>query len=545
MKNYFLLIKTLFRQGYRFDKSNKRAKSNAVGLIVGLGMAGIVLVPMLFMQLLVMARVSVENNIEQYYLGTVFMAMQIFTLIFGTIMLINTLFFSKDNTFLATIPMKPSTIFFGKLTYVAFNELIYAGSLGMLAMIMLGVVGKFGVLYYVLGFIAVVIAPLLSLLATSILLFPVMKILSYVRRNTTLTTMLNLIMFVGGMAIYILFITKISTSMEGGAEAMAEAMLPMIKGMGGIFFNLALGKIVVGIGALTDFGIVVAIYAVGLFVAYILSRYIYKGSLNASVENGDGKIKAVEYQSSSLIKTLIARDLKEIRREPTMMFYMLSQVVMAPLMIFLIFGVMYKEMGLMDDAGSIMLNTIGVMFLVMFGCGTNAMACSSITRENRKYYIMKVIPVPYTIQIRAKVVVAYISGFVATLLSGIALMLSGMNVISCVGATVTSLILCYGFTCWQVRIDVSKPRLNWQTISEGVKNNRASVVPMFVSMAVALVVMAVVQAMDIFGGMFENYKILITLGGFTLLILASSVLTFFLKRGLNRNIDKLFDSIEG
>ena len=56
--------------------------------------------------------------------------------------------------------------------------------------------------------------------------------------------------------------------------------------------------------------------------------------------------------------------------------------------------------------------------------------------------------------------------------------------------TIFLLLYNYGYNCVCVYIDLRRPKLNWSTPNEAVKNNRNSVVPMLINMAASIVIIA-------------------------------------------------------
>ena len=111
MSKYSLLIKTLFRQQFRLDKSNKSSKSAKIGVYIAVALSGVILIPLIGFSTWNMATIAVQYQLEQEFLSIIFMGIQVLTLIFGTIMLVNTMFFSRDNEYLSVLPIKPQTIF--------------------------------------------------------------------------------------------------------------------------------------------------------------------------------------------------------------------------------------------------------------------------------------------------------------------------------------------------------------------------------------------------------------------------------------------------
>ncbi|MEG2001942.1 MAG: hypothetical protein RR107_02450 [Clostridia bacterium] len=539
MNNFLLIYKTIFKQKFRRDKGAKRSKSFKTGMIFTFGLLAVIYLPLLGMQLFAMADAAARGGFGKQYLSMVYTMLQGISLFFGTILLMNTLFNSRENEFFATLPVKPQTIFFAKLAYVVTNELVLAGTIGTIAIVIYGVVAQMNFSFYILGLISVILTPLLALLASSILLFPISYIMSFLKKSSTFSSIVSIGAFLIFMVLYMGFFGKFMNTMTDPAQ-----LSSMIESIGNaLFFNVSMANIVfLGEGFATDLLIVAGLYIGGILLTYVLSSLIYKRSLKMQSEIAHAKIKKMGYQSTSLIKSLMVRDWKCIKRDTSMLFQCGMMVIMPALMILLLFGVMYKGMGIEGEKSSILLDTMGVFFLVMFTCGSNTTATSSISRENRNFYIMKIIPVPYEIQIKAKVLLAFTLGAIGSITGGIACVILGMNVFKAIVLVLTCLILSYGFTCIQVKFDLDKPKLNWENFNEAIKNSRTAMVSMFIGMGFAVVVMLILMLPTMLNGVLP--ELLLTIISYATVLIISIICAFFASHGLNKNINMYFEKIE-
>jgi len=550
LKNVGIILSALFRQNFRADKSTQRKKSIKALLIVAIVICAITIVPMMIVSLFSYSEIVVANGVEREYLSALFFAIEVFTIMFGTIVLMNTMFFSKDNEFLSTLPVKSGEVFTAKLLYVALNELILSGSLGLVAVIILGIVGGFSPLYYLLGLIAVVLCPLLSLTISSILLFPLMTVVSKIKKNTTLTTIISMLAFIAFFVVYVLFITKLEQSSLMGDEFVnANVAVALFKALGtnsALFFNYALAGVVFLEDFLLSLFTVVAIWGGGLVIAYLLAQAVYSKCANMQMEHSDTKLKNEGYVLKDVIQSLVIRDFKEILRDPAIFFNCIMQVIMPPLMVGLMLGVMYNEMGLLEgEMGVIMSQVMGMWMSIMFVCGSNYSASTAITRENRRWYAMKTMPVPYTMQIKAKLIIAFCFALASSVLTGIALYFFSTSILETILKVIVMIVLSYGFACLQIKLDLDKPTLNWATVKEGFKNNPATSISLFIAMAVGIVVAIVcaTAAALIYNEIFnEIVVLLIAYGG---IILVAAIFALLSHRSLLKNAEKLFNKLEG
>ena len=535
------MIKTLFRQQFRVDKSNKGSKSAKIGMYIAFGIIGIFWFPIIGFSAWNMSVLAIQMGVEQAFLSIIFMGIQIVTLIFGTIMLVNTMFFSRDNEFLSVLPIKPQTIFFSKLAYVIVNELMLAGTMGLIAIIIFGIVGKMGVAFYLLGFISIILAALLPLLVSSLLLFPLMYIMSYIKRSTTLSTIISIGAFLGFMVGYMYFIGNMQNIIDPSDP---NALILMIENMGQIlFFNYSLaGVVLLSEGLVANLLITLAVYAGAFVITYFLSAMVYKRGLVMQSEKSETKVKAVGYEQGSLISSLMKKDFKEIKRDTSMLFQCGMTALMAPLMIALIFGMTYKDMGMDSEVTAVLLNTVGVFFLILMTCGSNVTATSSISRENRCFHIMKIIPVPYEIQIKAKQYLSLIFAGTGVVLGGIVCIAFGMNILTGVCLIINCLLLSYGMSVFQIKMDLDRPKLNWDNFAQAIKNSRTAILTMLVAMVISIVAVGLSVVPIIFEGVVSSWMLILASQG--VLFICALLFSVIMRNNLNKKLTYYFDKIE-
>ncbi|UKI13800.1 MAG: hypothetical protein L6V85_06365 [Clostridiales bacterium] len=132
------------------------------------------------------------------------------------------MFFSKDNEFLSSLPVRPEAVFSAKLTVVYLNDLI-VGSVFLIPLLVSYVVGVIQggaalPLYFFIFMIpvAMLTIPVVPLAIISVLSFPMVKIVSYFKNKAIVTLVLSVVMFLGFFAIYMVFVRYIDKSRGHG-----------------------------------------------------------------------------------------------------------------------------------------------------------------------------------------------------------------------------------------------------------------------------------------------------------------------------------------
>lgn len=124
-------------------------------------------------------------------------------------------------------------------------------------------------------------------------------------------------------------------------------------------------------------------------------------------------------------------------------------------------------------------------FLGMFGVGMNVGASTCISREGQNFIFCKMLPVSPAVQMKAK-------SYLYLLISAVSVT-AGLIATACMYPDVTFILPAvgflalydYGYVHFAMYFDLCKPKLNWSTHTEAVKNNRSATIPMLIGMGVA------------------------------------------------------------
>lgn len=178
-------------------------------------------------------------------------------------------------------------------------------------------------------------------------------------------------------------------------------------------------------------------------------------------------------------------------------------------------------------------------FTGMLGISMNVGAATCITREGKCFYFMKSIPVPYRTQIRAKLVLyLLISSITLALGVGVSFTASS-DVLDLMLGLGFLLVYNYGYNCICTFIDLSRPKLNWVTHNEAVKNNKNAAVPMIINMLLFVFMVAV----PIVALLLVQRTWLVLLVSWLALYVVAAIVAVVGHVLLFKNIDKLVERI--
>ena len=199
-KNYLSLLKVLISETFLGENNflkNKRENSHKfntekkpkkiIGILLILGCA-IFLLGYLVMMVYSITQTAVDNGIERkvpyFIMGTA----QVTILLLGISMIFNCLYFSKDNMLLLSLPISSKVIFSAKMTIIYLSQLFISFIILLPSLVTFGIVTGFngityGVGFYLSAIITPLVAPIIPLVAISIVSVPIMYLLSFVKNK--------------------------------------------------------------------------------------------------------------------------------------------------------------------------------------------------------------------------------------------------------------------------------------------------------------------------------------------------------------------------
>ena len=501
MKDFSLLFSALFKHSFRFDASKAKGQTKWK-IILLYAIVAILCLPMLaFVAYLLYQVGALSQQIDATvgFLTCIFGMSQIITLLFGIATVLNTIYFSKDTEMLLAYPIKPQTIFAVKLSFVYLIELIssFATSVFMVIPFVIGAKLPFswGLLF------SFFILPLLPLFVSTIVSIPLMYAVSFFKNKGVFSTIIYVLLasvfFVGYFILINSFsmseetvdISQIATALAGQANSIANILLPdkflALSMMGGSFVTATLNF---AYALLFD----VALFA----IAYFVSSFVYRTSVSRQLETPKSKSdKKQKYESKGKIFALIKKDFLEIIRYPSLAFYCLFEIVIGPVFMIIVglnvssmLQVEIEELGMSFVQAMAYMPDLVALVLICITCfmvfATNYTATTAFTRENKNFYLLKVLPISYQKVVDAKALLAFIVNEVGVVLMLLlALLILHVPVLSVIISLVVCTVLALVFSYTQVYLDMRSPRLNWDNISTGIKNNPASLFSLLLAVA--------------------------------------------------------------
>jgi len=439
------------------------------------------------------------------------------TIITGTASAISFLFLSKDNEFSGSLPVKPSTVFLAKFTVLLLLELMVSLIIIFPTFLTLGIVLGLPALFYAMIPVAILAVPIFAAAVISIISMPIVFLSTKLKNRGLLKTILALTVFIGFFALYFILINSFSSD-EGidfsGFVFTNYIIYPLY-----MLMNFATRTSVFDLNSAQSMLVSFCIFIVpiiGLLVfSYMLSKLAYHKIIRKSLESsGNLSSKSGQFITGTAKGAVVKKEWRMIIRDSSVAINTIAMILIAPIVIiFTTIGIGSTGLGGSEITPETIALTewaIGIMMLMMMAVGING-SSSCISREGAQFYYMKMLPISFKDQIRAKQRFYYIVSFVAIVLS-----LSALSIVLFVRGSLTAnnwwiipLVLTSAFA-WAIAItnlsiyfDLKDPKLDWHNIREVVKRLK--------NQAVYLVWM--VFAIVLFGGMVGGVAAIGNIGG--------------------------------
>lgn len=476
------MLKTLVKKEYKeifasYFVDRKTGKVRSTGGLVGMfllyAFVTVILIG-IFFSLASFLIVLMPADLEWLYFS-VMSILSILLGLFGSVFNTYThLYHAKDNEFLLSMPIKPSTLLTARGMTVYGMSLLYSG------MVWLPTVAAYLILSKSQNGFAVLFAFLLTfVLAGFVTVFScalgwvVALIASKLKRKNFVTVFVTLI----GFGLYYFFCMKlepIMTAIVDNSEQVSKSMrvwaYPLVKlgeGASGNFLSFLI------------FTLLTTVLFALCFV--ILSRtYTRLITGTKSVKNPVYHVSSEKSQSMS--KSLFMRELKRFGSCPIyMMNAGLGMVILPVLALISVFksDLLMNVLAEIGPFGSV-LNKAMPVFLCSVIClvmGTDTITAPSISLEGSRIWILKTLPLSvadiFHAKIKLHVILNSVAALIATVLFSVAFRLSVLEAMMLI---VTSVMFILFLGELGLIIGLKKPIMNWTTETIPVKQSISTLI---------------------------------------------------------------------
>ena len=439
-----------------------------------------------------------------------FFAGMIVVLLFCVVGVIGILFQSKDMEFLASLPLSGGTVFAAKFALVYFSELLVTLALVYPAIVIYGIVAEMGALFYVSALVVTLILPMIPLAVATLLSLVLMRFSGLSKHREKFVMIIGIALtltLVIGQQVF-----SAQMNMSGGFNEQDIANLleensGLLDVVGRSFppAMWAAKAAAGGSGSLASWGLYVlsSLAALALTV-FVGAKLFLSGALARLESSKRGKkagLKRDSMRSGSAVFAIMKNEVRTVMRSSVFAMNSVIGVLLFPVMIAIMAVSMTMQIGAAADmntaiamlgefADSVNPTIIfGVALIAgVFVCLSNMTASTTFSREGKNFWLVKSLPVSYREQAYGRLLFGIIVNALTIILSVIALAV----IVPAAAVTLSLAAVCAiaGSVCpiaLGMIVDMRKPKLNWQSEAEAIKQNFNGFLGMLLSMGYAIV----------------------------------------------------------
>ena len=546
------------RFGSRVDTTPKDKAGKALGIIFTLAIYAILVTGIYFLAAMFVRRSDMP--FEFLVVAMTFTVCVTTVVAIGNV--VKNLYLSGDNELLLRFPVNGKEILLAKSIYCFIHNVV----INLLIMIpvcaIYGAVSSAPVGFYFVAIAVMIVAIPLPYAIANLLAIPVMMLMNLVK-NQFLLVLIILIAAICG--VFILYMTALSGVLEYMRDEGEGMFSPEVMS---IFRNFADGAYPfrwyamllggwfsgysakdAGLAFLYIFLITAAISVAAYFVT---TRTYYKIILIGIETEKVSFQKKIPNIRRSVFGTLLHREFFLILRSFNYSFQYLAMAVAAPVMVYYC-NDLAATMG-KNTVGAAIVPGLTLLVIIIFSAIIVSFASTSISREGSAFYHTKIVPVSYTTQILAKLVLYAAVGTASVVLSTVVVaaafgteeagrLLTSLD-IGCI--FIISEMITLALTCLAIASDVKSPTFNVVGDGEMVSANKNMVLSLVVGIMVAAlfgVFTMIFSFLPLQVGdvviipLGETNNIYAILGGISAVILAASV------AGLFANLERRYQRI--
>ena len=421
------------------------------------------------------------------------------TLVMAFFFIMSSLYLGRDAVFLASMPIRPRTLLGAKLTQVWVSETLIDAVIILPACILYGTrTGQPADFYFRM----VVIWLTVAILPICIVAF----LSAFLIRISVLWKHREAIMTVGGFALFIAYMSLMMNvgSITGDSVESGEMIRQFfmdnsirISGMTNMFppAGWAARGLEGDWGQLALF-VVASAAAAALLIAVLGIFYRKLSLLQSETPTATGKkgIQKGSIREGNAFLANVKREALLIIRVPSYAINILP-IVFMPVLIIVMIGMSFGRSSGVEGGLAGLLTELKQPAIVMciiaatiaYMSGMNPALSTAVTREGRGHDFIKALPVSPKTMIHAKFAVGYGLELLGVLIACIAMALV-MKVfyMEILLAFLLCVVYCFGCSCLALSRDVKKPRLDWVTEQEAVKQNFGVLISMLISWGILI-----------------------------------------------------------
>ena len=476
----------------------KEKKRRTIGMAVLILFLVVYLGSMLYIVETKMLDIMMRMNAPDMLITMAVMLATVGTLLMSFFFVLSSLYLGRDAAYLAALPLKPRTIMSAKLVQVWVSETCIDALLLLPACILYGTRVGVDAGFWLRMLIVWLLIALLPICIICFLSSLLIRLSGLWKRREVVMTVGGIVLMVGYMFL-MMNLGNVTGNSAEGTEILQKFVMDntsRINGMTKLFPPAgwaALGLLGKDYG---QFALWIAVSLAAPALTVWLLGYSYRKLSMLQTESTDrgSKKKAGKesYTNGSQFKACITRELKSILRVPSYATNILPTAFMPLLMVVMLFMVTKNVSGDQNETLQMVFDRLnpaivmGILTAAMaYMSGLNPALSTAVTREGKSHGFLTALPIPAKTVINAKFAVGFGFSLVGVFAAGVALaVIFPRLVVQVILAFVLCALFCYFNSVLALCRDIRKPRLDWVTEQEAVKQNFGVLISMLVSWAV-------------------------------------------------------------
>ncbi len=444
----------------------------------------------------------------------------------------NILFNSKDNSYVFSLPLSKNQIFIARMLNVCIINYIMAFLVFLTCCVFYAIRLKMGIEFYIMSFILTLFLPLLATAISVIIAYFIAYLVNKLKCGNTFEIVFNFV-FLLALFMFVFSIKSIASNFIQNTSQIKSII------MGPGYFIKTLHMALIH-NSIKDLIIFIAINIVSiLIVSLVFSAGFKKIILSQNNINIKSNDKLV-YNTSTKFITMLKKEFRLYTGSAlyfvNTFFGVILYVIFTIYMIFTNGKAITAMLPSLFYTSEISISPLSVILLIIsFIISTANTACSSISIEGNKIWILKILPQKVSQIIEAKIALNMLLVVpISCICSAIICVILNVTLLEMI--LLILYIVLFSLACYTNGIftDIKNPKLDWQNEAEVVKQSKNSFIAVFIPMMFSFVVLPIIIVV--------STKISFSLIMF-LMCLSLLLINIALTKNLNKKCEKYFKEI--
>ena len=473
----------------------KEKKGRTIGMFIAILFLVVYLGVMLYIIETNMMDILIKMHMPEMLITMAVMLTTAGTLIMSFFFVLSSLYLGRDAAYLASLPLKPRTILSAKLVQVWVSETCIDALILLPACILYAVKVGVDALFWVRMIVVWLLIGLLPICLIAFLSSLLIRLSTLWKHREILLTVSGIVLLIGYMIVMMNIGGITGDAADGGQmlEQFVKSNSTRIQGMTKLFPPAAWaaeGLLGQNYGMFAVW--ILISLAAPVITVWLLGYNYRKLSLLQTETPGSGKKKFTGRESfagGSQLKACCLREIRTILRVPSYATNILPICFMPLLMVIMVVIVGGRSAGENGEGFKALLQNLNpalimaILAAVMaYMSGMNPALSTAVSREGKGHDFMIALPVSAHTFVTAKFIVGFSMSMFGVIAAAAALAIYFQDfVLPIVLACVLCLLFSFVNAALALSRDVKKPRLDWVTEQEAVKQNFGVLISMLIS----------------------------------------------------------------